>query len=94
MVFFDNNQIITAGHDGYIKFWDFPTIDAAEGDDKSRFFLKPLREVKIFSKENVSSLFFCLIFPFPSIRFSPKSSGSKGPPSSGFSLTQMVSCGS
>ncbi|KRX11116.1 WD40-repeat-containing domain [Pseudocohnilembus persalinus] len=46
-----DNDIITAGADGYIKFWDAALIDQAEGDDFSQFYLKPSHSIRLFSDD-------------------------------------------
>lgn len=44
-----NDKIITSGKDGYIKFWDFHTIDALEGDDLMRGYIKPLEQYQLYT---------------------------------------------
>eukprot|EP01028_Stygiella_incarcerata_P009241 TRINITY_DN4347_c0_g1_i1.p1 TRINITY_DN4347_c0_g1~~TRINITY_DN4347_c0_g1_i1.p1 ORF type:complete len:1758 (+),score=598.58 TRINITY_DN4347_c0_g1_i1:248-5521(+) len=37
---------ITAGHDGYIRFWDFASVDTAERDEESTLLeISPVREI-------------------------------------------------
>lgn len=47
-IMLEDKYFITAGHDGYIKFWDFETIDTAEGSDTSNLVLiDPIVEFKV-----------------------------------------------
>ena len=44
----DNSCFITAGHDGYIRWWDFEKIDTADTfDDAPIFFMEPIAELKV-----------------------------------------------
>jgi hypothetical protein len=36
---------VTAGEDGYIRFWDYNLIDNAEGDDFGMFYITPSSEI-------------------------------------------------
>jgi hypothetical protein len=36
--------LITAGDDGYIRFWDAHEIETAEGDDNLNYYMKPSKE--------------------------------------------------
>lgn len=58
MILHEGNEIVSAGADGYMRFWDFSAIDQAEGDDYLDFFLKPTKEILIKSDENVKIPFF------------------------------------
>ena len=40
-----NKKIISAGGDGYIRFWDAQTINQGESDEQFNFYLKPEKEV-------------------------------------------------
>lgn len=40
-----NKKIITAGADGYIRFWDAQTINQGESDEKFNFYIKPEKEI-------------------------------------------------
>lgn len=46
-----HNQIVTAGHDGYVRLWDFDNLDAtvmADTQDDSKFLeIDPIKEIKI-----------------------------------------------
>ena len=35
------NKLISAGSDGYIKFWDGPGMNTGESDEAFNFFAKP-----------------------------------------------------
>jgi len=47
----DGEYYITAGHDGYIKWWRITDIDTAEADEGVDFAIKPIREVLISDDE-------------------------------------------
>jgi hypothetical protein len=51
-------QIITAGHDGYVRIWDFEALDSAivsDSTQEARFLeLEPIKEIKIGDGVNVS----------------------------------------
>ncbi len=55
VVFRYKDQIVSAGYDGYIRFWDALAIETAEGDDFLNFYLKPLKEILIMTSEHVIS---------------------------------------
>lgn len=40
-----DNQIVTAGVDGYIRFWDLNTINQSESDEGFNYYLKPAKEI-------------------------------------------------
>lgn len=48
-----DNSIVTAGEDGYIRFWDFAAIDNSESDDFGNFFIKPTSEILLKTDDNV-----------------------------------------
>lgn len=41
--------LVTAGSDGYIRFWDANEIDQCEGDDDLMYYIKPQKEIFIES---------------------------------------------
>ncbi len=45
MVFRHDDNIVTAGHDGMIRFWNALEIEQAEGDDNLNFYIKPNKEI-------------------------------------------------
>jgi hypothetical protein len=47
----DGEFYITAGHDGYIKWWRITDIDTAEADEGLDFAIKPIKEVLIADDE-------------------------------------------
>ena len=47
---------MTAGNDGFVRFWDALAIDQCEGDDNLRFYIKPSKEIYISSQNDVSFL--------------------------------------
>lgn len=47
VIFRYEDRIVTAGGDGYVRFWDANLIDQAEGDDNNNFDLTPEKEVYI-----------------------------------------------
>jgi hypothetical protein len=52
VVTLEDDQIMTAGGDGYIKWWKFKEIDDAEADDVVEVAVTPIREKLIFDKNN------------------------------------------
>ena len=53
MVFKHEDFIVTAGDDGFIRFWDFHSIDNAEGDDRWNYYLESSREIQIMYDSEV-----------------------------------------
>ena len=47
----DGDFYITAGHDGYIKWWRIADIDSAEADEGVDFALVPVKEILISEDE-------------------------------------------
>ena len=47
VILFENEQFITAGTDGAIKWWSLAEIDAAEGDEAAEVAITPTKEVRI-----------------------------------------------
>ncbi|EAS07768.2 WD repeat protein (macronuclear) [Tetrahymena thermophila SB210] len=47
VVFKHGDDIVTAADDGYIRFWDYATIDNSESDDFGNFYMKPNSEILI-----------------------------------------------
>lgn len=47
VILFENGEFITAGHDGYIKWWSLQQIDNAEADEIAEVVIQPLREISI-----------------------------------------------
>jgi len=45
-------QIVTAGRDGWVKFWDVDIIDNIEADDFYNAYIKPVNEFQIFSNDD------------------------------------------
>ena len=43
------DKIVTAGEDGFVRYWDFNTINTGESDDKFNFYLKPEKEIELKS---------------------------------------------
>lgn len=37
------NEIVSAGSDGYIRFWDAQTLNTGESDEKFNFYMKPTK---------------------------------------------------
>jgi hypothetical protein len=48
----EGDEIMTAGGDGYIKWWGFKELDDAEADDIVEVAITPIREKLIFDKNN------------------------------------------
>lgn len=49
----EKQYVVTAGSDGFIKFWDFEELDQAEGDDRSNYYLKPSKIIQIKGADDV-----------------------------------------
>lgn len=48
IVILQKDEFITAGEDGFIKFWNFTDIDTAEfSDEKMEVAIKPIREISV-----------------------------------------------
>jgi len=58
VIFRKEGDIVSAGADGYIKFWDCLAIDNAEGDDFGNFYIKPTSELFISSEDKVNLSIF------------------------------------
>lgn len=37
--------IVTAGADGFIKFWDASLIENSEGDDFGHYYIEPVHQI-------------------------------------------------
>ena len=57
VIFREKDEIVSCGEDGKVKFWDFETLDNAEGDEWNNFYLKPNREEYVAHDEKVSFKF-------------------------------------
>jgi WD40 repeat protein len=56
-IFLYEGELITAGADGYIKVWDFETIDNADiTEENSIFEMEPMIEIKVGNDVGVKSL--------------------------------------
>ena len=54
IIVLQGETFITAGSDGYIKFWNFAEIDAAEfSDEKMEFAITPTREILVTNEDGV-----------------------------------------
>ena len=51
VVYLDDDHFITAGGDGYIKWWKFSDVDNAEADEVLEVEIAPVKE-KIIRDEN------------------------------------------
>ena len=71
MIFREDNFIVSAGEDGFIRFWDFETLDNAESDDQFNFFLAPSRVEYLAHSESVAN-------PFPFLPKLPHSRAAAG----------------
>ena len=50
VVFLKNEHFITAGNDGFIRWWDFNAIDLAEPEEGLDYILTCSQEVQILSR--------------------------------------------
>ena len=44
VILFENDEFITAAHDGYIKWWSLVEIDNAEADEELEVAIQPIKE--------------------------------------------------
>jgi WD40 repeat protein len=51
VVLYEDKNFITAGADGFIKWWPLADIDQAEGDEAPEVAIRPLKEVSISTPE-------------------------------------------
>lgn len=57
VMFLEGNELLTAGHDGYLKFWDFEALDNSDISEEGGLFeLEPLREIKIGDKVQIKAM--------------------------------------
>ena len=47
MVLLEGDQFITAGEDGYIRWWSFTDVDNAESDEIPEVEIKPVQELLV-----------------------------------------------
>ena len=48
-IYLDEGELISAGIDGYVRVWDFETIDNADiTDENVTFEMDPLAEIKVW----------------------------------------------
>lgn len=47
--------IVTAGFDGWIRFWDALDIDQCEGDDNLNYYIDPKREIQIIGSDSLNA---------------------------------------
>ena len=51
-IYLDEGELISAGADGYVRVWDFETIDNADiSDENVTFEMDPLTEIKVSQNE-------------------------------------------
>ena len=50
-ILFEDDQFITAGTDGRIKWWSLTDIDNAEADEIAEVAIRPLKEVEIKTED-------------------------------------------
>jgi WD40 repeat protein len=56
-IILNEGDIYTIGDDGYIKVWDFETIDTAEpSEDKAKLEIEPLNEIKVGNNVSLRSI--------------------------------------
>lgn len=53
VILFENEEFITAGTDGYIKWWSLSRIDNAEADEVAEVVIEPLKEICIKTEDGV-----------------------------------------
>jgi len=47
VVLFENDEFITAGHDGYVKWWSLAEIDQCEADEVLEVAIEPTKSVSV-----------------------------------------------
>lgn len=53
----ESNKVVTAGHDGYIRWWSLCELEAADAmQDDTVAIIKPLREILVGEKVSISGL--------------------------------------
>uniref|UniRef100_F6WXI8 Uncharacterized protein n=1 Tax=Ornithorhynchus anatinus TaxID=9258 RepID=F6WXI8_ORNAN len=53
----DDGEVVTVGADGYIRIWDFETIDTADiADDSGLLEIEPINELLVAKNVNLSSM--------------------------------------
>ncbi|KAH9503834.1 Cilia- and flagella-associated protein 44 [Bulinus truncatus] len=56
-ILLDEGELMTVGADGYIRVWDFETIDTADAtDDSGKFEMDPMNEMKVGSDVQLYSI--------------------------------------
>ncbi|XP_052060229.1 cilia- and flagella-associated protein 44-like isoform X9 [Mytilus californianus] len=59
-ILLDEGELITVGSDGYIRVWDFESIDTADTtDDSATFEMEPMNELKVGNDVNLKSIIKC-----------------------------------
>ena len=53
VILFENDEFITAGTDGFIKWWSLAQIDNAEADEVAEVIIQPIKEISIKTDEGV-----------------------------------------
>jgi len=51
VILFEDDQFISAGHDGYIKWWALAEIDAAESDEVLEVAIKPTKQCRVHTEK-------------------------------------------
>ncbi|XP_057301359.1 cilia- and flagella-associated protein 44-like isoform X2 [Hydractinia symbiolongicarpus] len=55
--FLDEGELITVGFDGFVKVWDFESVDTADAVDESKLFeLEPMSELKVGNEVKLLSM--------------------------------------
>ena len=59
-ILLDEGELITVGSDGFIRVWDFESIDTADATDESATFeMEPMNELKVGNDVNLRSIIKC-----------------------------------
>lgn len=61
VILFENNEFITAGRDGFIKWWSLQAIDNAEADEVSEVCIQPLNEVAIRTPDGQTAIIYNMV---------------------------------
>jgi WD40 repeat protein len=61
-IYLDEGELISAGADGYVRIWDFETIDNADiTDENITFEMDPLTEIKVHYDSSAASYMYTSI---------------------------------
>ena len=72
----DEGELISAGVDGFVRVWDFETIDSADiTEDNPTFEMEPLAEIKVGHDVNLKTLSQAAIPDSPTLWYAQDAAG-------------------